>query len=58
MADDTDNLIEKLNENMNYFWSEVASGKPIEKVKLNVFKVFPGIELNDLLYSEGSSDSE
>ena len=31
---------------------------PIEKVKLNVFKVFPDIELNDLLYSKGSSDSE
>ena len=58
LSDDMDNLTEKLNGNMNYFWNEVASGKPIEKVKLNVFKVFPDIELNDLLYSEGSSDNE
>ena len=53
-----DNLTEKLNENMNYFWNEVASGKPIEKVKLNAFKVFPDIELNDLLYFEGPSNNE
>ena len=58
LSGDIDNLTEKLNENINYFWSEVASGIPIEKVKLNVFKVFPDIELNDLLYSEGSSNSE
>ena len=57
LSGDIDNLTEKLNENINYFWSEVASGIPIEKVKLNVFKVFPDIELNDL-YSEGSSNSE
>ena len=58
LSDDMGNLTEKLNENMNYFWSEVASGKPIEKVKLNVFKVFHDIELNDLLYSKRSSDSK
>ena len=57
-SDDMDNLTEKLNKNMNYFWSDVASGIPIEKVKSNALKVFPDIELNDLLYSEGSFDSE
>ena len=57
-SDDMDNLTEKLNKNMNYFWSDVASGIPIENVKSNALKVFPDIELNDLLYSEGSFDSE
>ena len=56
--DDMDNLTEKLNKNMNYFSSEVASGIPLEKVQLNAFTVFPDIELNDLLYSEGSTASE
>ena len=49
--------LKKMNENVNYFWSEVASGIHTEKVKLNVFIVFPDIELNDFLYSEGSSNS-
>ena len=49
--------LKKMNENVNYFWSEVASAIHTEKVKLNVFIVFPYIELNEFLYSEGSSNS-
>ena len=50
--------LKKMNENVNYFCSEVASAIHTEKVKLNVFIVFPDIELNEFLYSEGPFDSE
>ena len=43
---------------MNYFCSEVALDISIVNVKLNVCNGFLDIELNDLLCSKGSSDTE
>lgn len=58
LSHDIDNLTEKSNKNMIYFWTKAASSIPIEKVKLNVFKFFRDIELKWFLHSEGSLDRE
>ena len=58
LSDDFGNLTDKVNKNMNYFCSEVALDISIVNVKLNVCNGFLDIELNDLLCSKGSSDTE